>query len=134
LEVELAGKIDGAFQIVARECRNTDASRNFGELTGGHGLVLGNRNGDDPAGGAWKNSQETPPVLCRQHAADYHYRPRHALLQIGKRGGNRLSAIDVMAAIEPDLAAWRRELGKPAMGKPLHARGPFHLNHGGFEG
>src|SRR6202040_1346712 len=57
-----------------------------------------------------------------------------SFLQIGKRGGNGLSAIDIVAAIEPEFAARRRKLGKPAMGKPLHARRPFHLNHGGFEG
>src|SRR5215831_8974183 len=65
LEVELAGEIDGAFQIVARECRNTDASRNFGELAGGHGLVLVNRNGDDPAGESGKIPQEPRTVFGR---------------------------------------------------------------------
>src|ERR1700722_750751 len=49
IQIELAGDIKGAFEIVAGECRKGDGARNLGELSGRYRLVLMDRHGNNAA-------------------------------------------------------------------------------------
>ena len=77
------------------------ASRNFRERGRGHRLVLMDRHGDDAARQTGEIAQEAFAVLGRQHADDEDERPRHALLEIGERGGDGAAAVGIVAAVEP---------------------------------
>jgi len=52
---------------------------------------------------------------------------RHALLEIGERGGDGAAAIRIMAAIEPQLAARRRQIDQPSGTQALQPRGQSAL-------
>ena len=96
-------------------------------------LLMRDRHGDKAARQPGKMPQETRMILGREHADDQHQRPRHPLLEIGERRGDRAAAVGIVAAVEPELAAGRQQRGQLALRQALHARRPFRLEQPGFE-
>ena len=78
-------------------------------------LLMRDRHRDHAAREAGEIAQEARAVLGRQHADDQHQRPRHALLEIGERGGDGAAAVGIVAAVEPQLAAGRQQRGELAL-------------------
>ena len=57
-------------------------------------------------------------------------RARRLILEIGHRLGEHAAAVFVMAAVEPDFGARRREIDQRAAAQPLQPRRPFGLARG----
>ena len=72
-------------------------------------------------------------ILVRHHADDDHERARYPLLEIAECGGGDAAALGIVAAVEPELGAWRRQLDKPARRQALHPRRPFGADDAALE-
>ena len=91
------------------------------------------RHRDQAAGEPGEIAQKTLQVLGGEHADDQHQRPRHPFLHVGDRRGDRASALGIVRAVEPKLAAFRGERRQAAGGQPLQAGRPIHLEEAGLE-
>ena len=97
-EIVAAGRRRGRWR--ARHRRRASALMPFSAVGTGTAIT--------PARQPGEIAQEAGAILGRQHADDQHQRPRHALLQIGKRGGDGAAAVRIVPAVEPQFAARRR--------------------------
>ena len=80
-----------------------------------------------------EGTEEAGRVLRRQHAADQDQRARIALLDLGEGAGDGGAGGRIVAAVEPDVGARRRELDERARFQPLHARRPVGVDEPGLE-
>src|SRR4029453_19474768 len=74
-------------------------------------------------------SAEALGALSGKTSNDQNQGPRHALFKIRQRRRNRSSSIGIVPTIQPELAANRRKLHKPALCQSLHSRRPVSLDH-----
>ncbi len=78
-------------------------------------------------------AQKTLQILRGQHADDEHQRTRHPLLHIGDRRRDHARALGIVRAVEPNLAAFRRERRQATGGQPLQPGRPIYLEETGLE-
>ena len=79
-----------------------------------HRIVLsGYLHRDDVARQPGEIGEECAGILVGHHADDHDQRTRHPLFEIAQRRGGDAAAFGIVAAVEPDLAALRRQL-RPA--------------------
>ena len=77
--------------------------------------------------------KEADRILGLQHAADEIERLFALVLEIGQRAGQRLGAMRVVSAVEPDLGALGRELDQRPAHQTLQPRRPFDRPQTGFD-
>ena len=81
------------------------------------------------AGHALEGAEIAGLVLGVDHAGDQEQRPRLLLLLLDQRLGDDQAGAGIVAAVEPDLGALRRQFRQPALRQPLHAARPVDLLH-----
>ena len=122
-------------EIVAAGRRQADRARGIGDGFRTQALLgAWHRHRDQAAREPGEIAQEPFAILACQHSDDQHQRPRHTLLQIGQRRGNRAAPVRIVPAVEPQFAAGRRERDELAMRQPLQPRRPLGLDHAGLVG
>ena len=135
VEAEAADATKRYRNIVAALRREADSARGRGNRIGREALLLTrDRHRDDAAREPGKILQKPLAVLGREHPDRQHERPRDALLEVGERIGDGATAIDVVPAVEPQLASRRNERRERSVRQPLHARRPVGLGDAGLEG
>ena len=89
--------------------------------------LVGNRHRIDAPDQALERGDESMRVLGLHHAPDEMHRARHALVELGKRMRDDLSASGVVSAIEPDFGAVRHVSMERAGWEALEPRRPLRV-------